>query len=126
MALNSDILWPSAESAKQRVLHFQRKLHQWTKSDEQKKFSDLFNLVHDPATLIVAWERIRTNRGSRTAGVDGATKWHIEHRTTATRFLGDLRAALKAQTYAPSPVRQRGIPKAGGKVRYLGIPIVFA
>jgi len=33
-----------------------------------RRFDDLFNLVHDPATLIVAWDRVATNRGAKTAG----------------------------------------------------------
>jgi RNA-directed DNA polymerase len=31
----------------------------------------LFNLVYDPAFLVVAWSRVRENKGGRTAGVDG-------------------------------------------------------
>jgi RNA-directed DNA polymerase len=27
--------------------------------------------VHDPAFLTVAWERVRTNKGARSAGTDG-------------------------------------------------------
>ena len=30
-------------------------------------------LLCDPATLLVAWERVKRNRGSQTAGVDGQT-----------------------------------------------------
>jgi hypothetical protein len=33
----------------------------------------------------VAWERVRTNRGARTAGVDGATAYYIRARTFVTR-----------------------------------------
>jgi RNA-directed DNA polymerase len=81
--------------------------------------------VCNPATLVVAWDRVKSNKGSKTAGVDGDTKYHIEHRRGgAHAFLMDTRATLRARTYCPSLVRQRGIPKAGGKVRYLGIPTI--
>ena len=30
------------------------------------RFGDLFNLICDPATLLVAWERVKRNRGSKT------------------------------------------------------------
>src|SRR5262249_8221649 len=40
------------------------------------------------------------------------------------RFLGGLRADLKARTFRPLPVRERMIPKPGGKRRRLGIPTV--
>ena len=49
----------------------QTKLHQWALDDPNRRFMDLFNLVYDPAFLVVAWERVRGNRGARTAGVDG-------------------------------------------------------
>ena len=124
MALNSDISWPDVSDAKARVLCIQRKLHQWSKANSERRFDDLYNLVCDPATLVVAWDRVRSNRGSRTAGVDGTTRWHIEHRLGTVRFLEELRSDLKARTYRPAPVRERGIPKHGGKVRYLGIPTI--
>jgi RNA-directed DNA polymerase len=124
MPLNSDMPLPRIEDARQRVLHFQRKLHQWSKADRTKRFDDLFNLVTDKATLLVAWNRVRSNRGSKTAGVDRETRRHIVDRTGEARFLEDLRVALKARTYQPLPVRERGIPKAGGKVRRLGIPTI--
>jgi RNA-directed DNA polymerase len=124
MTLNSDIPWPSVPDAKQRVLDIQRKLHQWSKADAEKRFDDLFNLVCDRATLVVAWDRVRSNRGSRTSGIDGVSRWHVEHRIGTNRLLEELRSELKTRSYRPSPVKERGIPKAGGKTRYLGIPTV--
>jgi RNA-directed DNA polymerase len=124
MTLNSDTPWPSVPDARVRVLDLQRKLHRWSKADRERKFDDLFNLVCDRATLVVAWARVRSNRGSKTAGVDGGTRWRIEHGVGTERFLEDLRASLKARTYRPLPVKEHGIPKAGGKVRYLGIPTI--
>src|SRR5271165_2241802 len=91
MALNSDTPWPSVADARQRVLCIQRKLHQWSKADAEKRFDDLFNLVCDRATLVVAWDRVRSNRGSKTAGVDGKSRWHVEHRVGVMPFLEELR-----------------------------------
>ncbi len=124
MTLNSDKPWPEPQGARQRVLHIQRKLHQWSRRDPEKRFDDLFDLVYDRATLWVAWERIRSNRGSKTAGVDGVTRWKIENRIGVESFLEDLRDSLKSRQYRPNPVREHGIPKKGGKVRYLGIPTI--
>lgn len=124
MALNSDTPWPHLAEARERVLGIQRKLHVWSKADPERRFDDLFNLVCDRATLVVAWDRVRSNRGSRTAGVDATTRWRIENRLGAQAFLEGLRASLKDRSYRPLPVRERGIPKAGGKVRYLGIPTI--
>ena len=47
---------------------------------------DLHNLVCDPATLVVAWHRVRGNRGSRTAGVDGTSARDVE-RSGVVSFL---------------------------------------
>jgi RNA-directed DNA polymerase len=124
MSLNSDIPWPNVQDAQQRVLTLQRKLHRWSKNDGERSFGDLFNLVYDRATLVVAWNRIRSNRGSKTAGVDGASRWRIEHQIGVARFLAEIRSSLKNRSYCPSPVREKGIPKPGGKMRYLGIPTV--
>ena len=64
--------------AEERVLGWQTKLHRWAGQAEQKPFGDLFNLLCDPATLLVAWERVKRNRGSKTAGVDGQTRKRVE------------------------------------------------
>ncbi len=39
----------------ERVSRMQTKLHRWAVADPGRCFDDLFNLVHDPATLKVAW-----------------------------------------------------------------------
>jgi len=111
-----------ATSAQERVLGWQTKLHRWAEQDEHKRFGDVFNLLCDPATLLVAWERVKRNRGSKTAGVDGQTRWHVEQRGVET-ILGELRQSLRDGSYTPLPVREHEIPKRGsGKVRRLGLP----
>ena len=110
------------DHADERVLGWQTRLHRWAVQDEQARFGDLFNLICDPATLLVAWERVKRNRGSRTAGVDGETRKRIEA-TGVETVLGELRQSLRDRTYVPLPVREHEIPKRGsGKVRRLGIP----
>lgn len=39
-------------------------------------------------------------------------------------FLDGLRMQLKDHSFRPLPVRERMIPKTGGKLRRLGIPTV--
>jgi len=122
--LNSGASWPSPESAQERVLGIQRKLHKWSTDDQDRRFTDLHNLVCDPATLMVAWLRVRANRGSRSAGVDGKTAFHIEQVLGVQRFLEGLREELRSGSFRPLPVRERLIPKRGGanKFRRLGVP----
>src|SRR5207302_5411667 len=103
-----------------RVHVMQTKLHQWAVIDPGRRFDDLFNLVYDPAFLGVAWSRVRGNKGARTAGVDGVKPRAIVF--SAGEMLGRLRDDLKARRFTPDRVRQKAIPKAGGKVRKLGIP----
>jgi len=38
-----------------------------------RRFDDLHNLVHDPATLTVAFARVAGNAGAQTPGVDAVT-----------------------------------------------------
>jgi len=122
--VNTDAPPPNLDEAKSRVLGIQTKLHRWATAEPGRRFDDLFNLITDPALLLVAWERVRTNRGARTAGVDGATAYYIRAVRGEAPFLADLRADLKAAEFVPLPVRERMIPKSGGKFRRLGIPTV--
>ena len=108
------------DQAEERVLGWQTRLHRWAVQDEQARFGDLFNLVCDPATLLVAWERVKRNRGSRTAGVDGQTRKQVEQ-AGVDGVLATLREELKSGTYRPLPARERLIPKRSGKLRRLGI-----
>ena len=112
--------FPSVEVAQERVLHFQRKLHEWASADAERRFHDLRNLVCDPATLVVAWSRVSRNRGSRTAGVDADTRRHIEARGVE-QLLTEIREELRSGTFRPLPVRERLIPKRDGRMRRLGI-----
>ena len=109
--------------AERRVREIQAKLHRWARDDPHRRFDDLFNLVADPAFLLVAWDRVRSNKGARTAGVDGRTARSIEAGGVED-FLGELRSALKDRSFRPLPVRERMIPKSGGKLRRLGIATV--
>jgi RNA-directed DNA polymerase len=122
--VNTDELESALYKAERRVLEIQTKLHRWSGDDPHRRFDDLYNLVTDPSFLLVAWDRVRNNRGARTAGVDGMTARYIEAERGLEGFLADLRGDLKARTFQPLPVRRRAIPKAGGKVRYLGIATI--
>jgi RNA-directed DNA polymerase len=109
-----------------RVAGMQAKLHRWAAADPGRRFDDLFNFVHDPATLIVAFARVAGNQGANTPGVDGVTAAWVEQVAGVPGFLDDLRAALKDGAFRPLPVRERKIPKPGGsgKLRKLGIPTI--
>jgi RNA-directed DNA polymerase len=113
-------LWPDRDEAEYRVLVMQKKLHRWAVAEPGRRFDDLANLVYDPAFLVAAWNRVRGNKGARTAGVDGVAPRSVG--SGAADLLTDLRGDLKAGEFLPQPVRDKSIPKVSGKVRHLGIP----
>ena len=82
--------------------------------------SDLLGQVLARENLVLAWKRVKANRGS--AGADG-----LSIKATA-EFLKThwprLREELQTGSYRPQPVRRVQIPKAGGGLRELGIPTV--
>jgi RNA-directed DNA polymerase len=122
--VNTDELESALYEAERRVLRIQTKLHRWARDDPHRRFDDLFNLVADPAFLLVAWDRVRGNKGARTAGVDGRTAHSVAAGQGVEEFLDELRSSLKDRGFRPLPVRERMIPKAGGRLRRLGIPTV--
>jgi RNA-directed DNA polymerase len=101
----------------------QAKLHRWAAEDPGRVFDDLFNLVYHPDFLTVAWDRVRGNKGGRTAGVDRVVPRFIPGADTVA-FLAEVRELVKSRAFTPLPVRERLIPKSGqpGKFRRLGIP----
>ena len=118
------VIWPEHDWAQVTVRRMQAKLHCWATGDPGRRFDDLYNLVCDPAFLVVAWQRVAGNVGARTPGVDRATVATIVSRVGVEVFLHQVREQLRARTFRPVEVRQVMIPKASGKLRALGIPTV--
>ena len=121
--MNIGAPWPDLDEAERRVLVMQTKLHRWAAGDSGRVFDDLYNLVYDPAFLVVAWARVKGNRGARSAGVDGIAPAAI---ADVGAWLADLQRELKDRRFRPDRVRERMIPKRSGKLRRLGIPTVSA
>ncbi|MGG6897400.1 group II intron reverse transcriptase/maturase [Rhizobium sp. BR 315] len=117
MDLRADRAW---------VLGVQRKLYQWSKENPNDVWRDMWNWVTDPRNLRQAWRRVSSNRGARSAGIDGVTVGQIRRRNGETLFLDNLRDDLRSNAYQPSPAKRKLIPKPGkpGKFRPLGIPTV--
>jgi RNA-directed DNA polymerase len=121
--VDTSVAWPSALLAEARVRKMQTKLHRWAVADHGFRFDDVFNFVCDPATLVMAFARVAGNTGARTAGVDGVRAVDVEA-SGVIAHLSHIRSVLRAGAFAPLPVRERMIPKSGGKLRRLGIPTV--
>ena len=84
------------------------------------RWYSLMDKVYAPATLAVAWDRVRANRGA--AGVDGVSIERFAARSGA--YLAELATDLREGSYRPQPVRRVDIPKGDGRTRPLGIPAV--
>ena len=83
--------------------------------------SGLFEAILDRDNLNRAYKQVRKNHGA--PGIDGMTveealPWIKEHRD-------ELLQSLRDESYEPSPVRRKEIPKPDGGVRKLGIPTVI-
>jgi RNA-directed DNA polymerase len=108
------------------ILGVQRKLYQWSQANPDGQWRDMWGWLIDLRTLRCAWRRMASNRGARTAGVDGMTVGRIRAKLGEQRFLDGLQAELRSGAYRPSPSKRILIPKAGkpGQFRPLGIPTV--
>ena len=100
-----------------------RRLRDWLNPTGAKKVHSLVDKVYKPKNLLLAWEKVRRNKGA--GGVDGETLEEFEE--GLQERLERLHGELKTDTYRPQPVRQKLIPKAGqpGKYRPLGIPAIY-
>jgi len=72
------VSWPDPYAAGVKVRRTQTKLHLWAARGAGRRFGDLFNLVYDSAFLMVAWERVSTNKGANTPGIDKVTAAGVE------------------------------------------------
>lgn len=86
----------------------------------KRKFHSLIDKVYAPSNLLLAWEKVRANRGA--GGVDGESLKQYE--LHLVNNLQELHRLLKEGKYQPVPVRRVYIPKANGEQRPLGIPTV--
>ena len=103
--------------------HRPRRLADWINPTGARKVHSLIDKVYKRKNLEIVWERVRANHGA--GGIDGesieAFGEGLEER------LARLHEELRTDSYAPQPVRQVRIPKAGkpGEWRMLGIPTIF-
>jgi RNA-directed DNA polymerase len=55
------------------VLDVQRRLYQQSKANPDETWRDLWGWLTDDRMIRHAWRRVSTNKGKRSAGVDGIT-----------------------------------------------------
>ena len=108
------------EQCRVQVSELQRRLAQKATDKPEHRFTKLYDLLTYEPLMEWAFDKLMTNVGSRTAGIDGTDKRTAQKNRDT--IIADLRAALKTGTYHHQPVRRVYIPKANGKQRPLGIP----
>ena len=100
----------------------QRKLSQWATENPREQRRELYNLLCSEVWLRVAHHSVNTNRGRETAGIDGRTMSNFNADVDGN--IRRLSEELKAKIFEPVPVRRVYIPKANGRKRPLGIPML--
>lgn len=118
-------MYVAPQSDKGWLWNVQRTLHTRSSENLDYVFEKLWGFITDPRNLRIALARVSSNRGKRTAGVDGLTVGKLLQQGIET-FTTHTRDELRSGTYRPQPVRRVLIPKQGqpGKHRALGIPTV--
>ena len=105
-----------------KVQQLRQKLRRKAKEQKRFRFYSLYDKVIDKETLKAAYWQVRANDGA--PGVDGVTLARIDELIGEERFVDELHGELKAKRYKASAVRRVYIPKANGKLRPLGIPVI--
>lgn len=108
------------ELCRMQVSELQRRLAQKATDTPQHRFTKLYDLLTYEPLMAWAFDKLMTNVGSRTAGIDGTDKRTAQKNRDT--ILAELRTVLKTGTYKHQPVRRVFIPKTNGKRRPLGIP----
>jgi RNA-directed DNA polymerase len=106
----------------QDVARLRRRIFKATREQDWAKARSLQKLMLGSwsNTLLCVRQVTQRNAGRRTAGIDGETVLSAEERANVAVRVHHSRSA-----WEPVPVRRVYIPKANGKQRPLGIPVIM-
>jgi nicotine oxidoreductase len=88
-------------------------------SNRQWVNHELYRLLYSEELYVVAYERIKSKPGNMTPGTDGET---LDGFSLGT--IREIIHEMRTEQFRFKPVRATYIPKANGKMRKLGIPMV--
>ncbi len=86
-----------------------------------QKFNHLYNIITSRDNILLAYRKIKRNKGSKTAGTNKHNIKFWEERNIE-EYISYIQKRL--ENYVPQPVRRKEIPKPNGKKRPLGIPCI--
>ena len=112
----------TSKDSKETVRELQRKLYQKAKQQPEFRFYSLYDKVCRGDVLLIAYDRVKQNRGS--PGLDGVTFAQIEEEVGKQAYLLALQETLIGKTYRADPIKRVDIPKGNGETRPLGIPTI--
>ena len=110
--------WDRVEAEVRRL---RQRIFTASKAGDHRKVRSLQRLMlRSRANALLSVRRVaQDNQGKRTAGVDGRTALLTSQRVELARWVQQ-----HGHGFAPRPVRRIYIPKANGKRRPLGIPVI--
>ncbi|MFQ4140594.1 reverse transcriptase domain-containing protein [Chlorogloeopsis sp. ULAP02] len=103
------------------IIKTQRSLATKAKHNPQHQFDHLYRVICREDWIGAALKSALSNKGAKTAGIDGVTKKELNSETAKAEFVSELQSELRSSQFKPKPVRRVYIPKANGKRRPLGI-----
>ncbi len=106
------------------ILKTQHSFARKAMTEPEHRFMNLYHLLKRDDWLNAALDKVLSNVGARTGGIDGITLKHFQQEGFREKFLSDLKAELATGKYHPQPVKRQYIAKSNGKLRPLGIPTI--
>ena len=94
----------------------------YAQSQQNNNFTGLLEAVISETTIVTAIHNIKSNKGSKTAGVD-RVKMDKYLQMPKDKVVGIVQSNLRH--YLPKPARRVYIDKGNGKMRPLGIPTIL-
>jgi RNA-directed DNA polymerase len=118
------LIWDAIDwrAHEQNVARLRRRIFQATRNLDWVQVRSLQKLMLGSwsNTLLCVRQVTQRNAGRRTAGIDGEVALSVEARADVA-----VRVHRSRSSWEPVPVRRVYIPKANGKQRPLGIPVVM-
>ncbi len=93
----------------------------YKQSKEGSSFKNLYNIITSRENILLAYRKIKRNKGSKTAGTNKRNIKDWEKRDIE-EYVSYIQSRLK--NYIPQPIKRVEIPKSNGKTRPLGIPCI--